>query len=142
MTLLICGCGYACGQLLFFMAHTEADHRRRCISGFFISGASVACLIYVVNTSSDMERGRNLTILATIQSVGAAFGYLIGGFLGEFSLGAASCPRSFVWLPAACSSSCSAGTTGGQRSLPSPSPAAPWCGMPIPLPPLCKAASL
>ena len=23
MTLLICGCGYACGQLLFFMAHTE-----------------------------------------------------------------------------------------------------------------------
>ena len=96
MTLLICGCGYACGQLLFFMAHTEGlIIAARCISGFFISGASVACLIYVVNTSSDMERGRNLTILATIQSVGAAFGYLIGGFLGEFSLGAAFLPQVF-----------------------------------------------
>ena len=95
MTLLICGCGYACGQLLFFMAHTEGlIIAARCISGFFISGASVACLIYVVNTSSDMERGRNLTILATIQSVASAFGYLIGGFLGEFSLGAAFVPPS------------------------------------------------
>ena len=95
-TLLLCSCGYALGQLVFFLSHTEGMIiLARCISGFFIGGASVAFLVYVVNTSSDMERGRNLTILATIQSVASAFGYLIGGFLGEFSLGAAFLPQVF-----------------------------------------------
>lgn len=90
MSLLICCTGYSVGQLLFYMSHTEVMIVvARCVSGVFTGGIMVSFLTYIVNMSDDMARGRNLTIQATIGSVASAFGYLIGGLLGEISLGAA-----------------------------------------------------
>ena len=86
-SLLICCTGYAIGQALFGMARTEAMVVfARCFAGIFTGGAFTSFLTYIVNTSSEKDRGRNLTIQATIQSVGGAFGYFVGGFLGEISL--------------------------------------------------------
>ena len=86
--MLVCGIGYAVGQALFGMARTEAMVIfARAFAGFFTGGAFVSFLTYVVNTSSDNDRGKNLTISATIQSVAGAFGYFVGGFLGEIGLG-------------------------------------------------------
>ena len=48
----------------------------------FTGGCYVSFLTYVVNTSSIEKRGHNLTILATVATVCAAFGYFIGGMLG------------------------------------------------------------
>lgn len=86
-SMLICCLGYAVGQALFGMARTESMVIfARIFAGMFTGGAFTSFLTYIVNTSSDMERGRNLTIFATIQTVAGAFGYFVGGFLGEVSL--------------------------------------------------------
>ena len=75
--------GYGCGQILFAMAKNMRDVLlARLLAGCFTGGAFIASLAYVVNTSPEDLRGRYLTILATIQSVGSAFGYFIGGMLG------------------------------------------------------------
>lgn len=86
-SMLICALGYSVGQALFGMARSNGMLIfARVFAGAFTGGAFTSFLTYIVNTSSDMERGRNLTIFATIQAVGSAFGYFIGGFLGEVSL--------------------------------------------------------
>ncbi len=86
-SMLICCLGYSVGQALFGMARTEGMVIfARVFAGMFTGGAFTSFLTYIVNTSPDMERGRNLTIFATIQTVGGAFGYFVGGFLGEVSL--------------------------------------------------------
>lgn len=86
-SLLICCVGYAVGQAMFGMARTETMVVvARCFAGVFTGGVFTSFLTYIVNTSSELERGKNLTILATIQSVAGAFGYFVGGFLGEISL--------------------------------------------------------
>ena len=86
-SILICCLGYSIGQALFGMARTEGMVIfARVFVGMFTGGAFTSFLTYIVNTSSDMERGRNLTIFATIQTVAGAFGYFVGGFLGEVSL--------------------------------------------------------
>ncbi len=88
-SMLICCLGYAVGQALFGMARTEGMLIfARVFAGMFTGGAFTSFLTYIVNTSSDAERGKNLTIFATIQAVASAFGYFIGGFLGEVSLNA------------------------------------------------------
>ena len=88
-SMLICALGYSIGQALFGMARSNGMLIfARVFAGAFTGGAFTSFLTYIVNTSSDMERGKNLTIFATIQAVGSAFGYFIGGFLGEVSLNA------------------------------------------------------
>ena len=85
-TSLLIGCaGYAVGQILFGLSQTEAHFiAARMFTGIFTGGAFVSVLTYIVNTSqTELERGRGLAISATIQSLGGAFGYFIGGFLGE-----------------------------------------------------------
>lgn len=57
--MLVCGIGYAVGQALFGMARTEAMVIfARAFAGFFTGGAFVSFLTYVVNTSSDNDRGK------------------------------------------------------------------------------------
>ena len=107
-SMLICCIGYAVGQAMFGMARTEVMVVvARAFAGLFTAGAFTSFLTYVVNTSSDKDRGRNLTIQATIGSVAGAFGYFIGGFLGEISLNVtfaaqavslATCGVFFFWL--------------------------------------------
>jgi DHA1 family multidrug resistance protein-like MFS transporter len=83
---LLIGClGYALGQAFFGLARTELQFiLARAFTGAFTGATFVSVLTYVVNTAKDeRERGRDLTILATIQSVGGAFGFLTGGLLGE-----------------------------------------------------------
>lgn len=86
-TMLICSFGYAIGQILFWQATSQNSVIfARLFSGTFAGGAYVSFLTYVVNMSTPEKRGQNLTILATIASVSASFGYFIGGMLGEISI--------------------------------------------------------
>lgn len=87
VSLLICCCGYGAGQIMFGMAKTELMIiLARIFAGIFTGGIFVSFLTYVVNVSSEEERPTNLMITATIQSVASAFGYLVGGLLGEISI--------------------------------------------------------
>lgn len=83
--LLITSLGYAGGQVLFGLARTEpAFIVARALTGVFCGGGFVCIMTYIVNTQSDpVVRGQQLTTTATIQMVFSAFGYLLGGLLGE-----------------------------------------------------------
>ncbi len=88
--ILICSLGYAAGQALFGMASSESMMvGARLFAGVFTGGVFTAFLTYLVNTSPPHLRGNYLTIAATIQTVGSAFGYFVGGMLGELSVNAA-----------------------------------------------------
>lgn len=93
--ILISGIGYAVGQIFFGMARTEVQFLlARMFAGIFVGGCYVSFLTYTVNCSTDENRGRNLAINATIQSVSASFGYFVGGMIGEINIYYA------VWLQA------------------------------------------
>ncbi len=88
--ILICSLGYAAGQAMFFMANTEGTMvAARMFAGVFVGGVFTAFLTYLVNTSPDHQRSNYLTIAATIQTVGSAFGYFVGGMLGEINVSVA-----------------------------------------------------
>lgn len=85
--ILVCSLGYAVGQALFGMAQSESMMvAARMFAGVFTGGVFTAFLTYLVNTSPLHARSNYLTIAATIQTVGSAFGYFIGGMLGEISV--------------------------------------------------------
>lgn len=86
--LLLVGClGYAGGQFLFSVATTEPMILlARCFSGIFTGSIAVSALVYVTEHAKGEGAGRDLAKLAIIQSLGGAFGYLIGGVLGSVSI--------------------------------------------------------
>lgn len=83
--LLITCIGYGIGQVLFGLATTEMGFIvARALTGIVCGGCFVCMMTYVVNTAPDsVSRGRELAATATIQMVCSAFGYFIGGMLGE-----------------------------------------------------------
>ena len=83
--LLITCIGYGLGQVLFGLATTEMEFIvARTLTGIFCGGCFVCMMTYVVNTAPDsVSRAQQLTTTATIQMVGSAFGYFLGGMLGE-----------------------------------------------------------
>lgn len=85
---LMIGClGYGIAQIWFCYATTEFSIIcARLLAGAFVGAIFVSFLTYVVNTADPMDQAKYLTYSATISSVAGAFGYLIGGFLGEFSI--------------------------------------------------------
>ncbi len=86
-SLLICCCGYGVAQIWFAYATTELMIiLARMFAGLFTGGIFVSFLTYIVNASKPEDQAKYLTYSATIQSVAAAFGYMIGGFIGEFSV--------------------------------------------------------
>ena len=86
-TLLICCLGYGAAQLLFALARTQAVILAvRVLAGIFVGGIFVSFLTYVINTAKPEDQAKYLTYSATIQAVFGAFGYLVGGVLGEFSI--------------------------------------------------------
>lgn len=86
-SLLICCFGYGIAQLWFAFATTEPMIiLARMFAGLFTGGVFVSFLTYVVNVSRPEDQGKFLTYTATIKSVASAFGYMIGGFLGEISV--------------------------------------------------------
>ena len=96
-TLLIGSMGYAVAQLGFAYGTTQtAILLARVLAGVFVGGVHVSFLTYVINMAEPEDQGKFLTYSATIQSVFGAFGYLVGGFLGEYSI------RMTFLLQAAC----------------------------------------
>lgn len=89
-SLMICCLGYGVAQLGFAYATTQVGILFvRLLAGVFIGGIFVSLLTYVVNTAKPEDQGKYLTYSATIHSVFGAFGYLIGGVIGEYSIRAA-----------------------------------------------------
>ena len=87
VSLLIGCCGYGVAQIWFAYATTEFSIIcARLLAGAFVGAIFVSFLTYVVNISDAKDQARYLTYSATISSVAGAFGYLIGGFLGEISI--------------------------------------------------------
>lgn len=87
MSMAVCCCGYGAAQVWF--AYSTTEHQiilARMFAGLFTGGVFVSFLTYVVNKSTPEDQGKHLTITATVQSVASAFGYMIGGFLGEISV--------------------------------------------------------
>ena len=86
-TLLICCVGYGVAQLGFACASTQGMILLvRILAGVFVGGINVSFLTYVVGIAKPEDQAKYLTYSATIQAVCGAFGYLIGGVLGEFSI--------------------------------------------------------
>lgn len=84
--MLVGNVGYAVGQLLFSLAKTEGMILlARCVSGIFVGAVNVSMLVYVTDHAED-RGGESLAKLAILQSMGGAFGYLIGGVLGAISI--------------------------------------------------------
>ena len=85
--MLISCCGYGAGQCLFMLAENEGMILiARAFSGIFASGYSVIPMIYIVDYSPEGKQGRNLTLMTTLTVVSGAFGYLVGGILGDISV--------------------------------------------------------
>jgi len=100
--MLICGLGYALGQVFFGLAQTETQFLlARMFAGIFCGGSYVVFMTYTVNLSTDANRGRNLTINATLSAVSSAFGYFVGGMIGELNV------YYSVWLQVATLAFCS-----------------------------------
>ena len=86
-TLLICCTGYGVAQLGFACTRTQAAILAvRILAGIFVGGIFVSFLTYIINASKPEDQARFLTWSATIQAVFGAFGYLVGGVLGEYSI--------------------------------------------------------
>ncbi|HBJ17411.1 MAG TPA: MFS transporter [Clostridiales bacterium] len=86
-SLLICCVGYALTQLGFAYSTTQMGILFvRLLAGVFIGGAFVSMLTYVVNAARPEDMAKYLTYSATLNSVFGAFGYLVGGVVGEFSI--------------------------------------------------------
>lgn len=89
-SLLICCLGYALAQLGFAYSTTQISILFvRFLAGAFLGGVFVSLLTYVVNVAKPEDTAKYLTYSATILSVFGAFGYLVGGVVGEFSIRAA-----------------------------------------------------
>ena len=86
-TLLICCTGYGVAQLGFALAQTQTVILlARVLAGIFVGGIFVSFLTYVINVAKPEDQAKYLTYSATIQAVFGAFGYLVGGLLGEVSI--------------------------------------------------------
>ena len=95
-TLLVGSLGYAAAQLLFAYSQTQMGILlARALAGIFVGGVFVSFLTYVINMAKHEDQAKFLTYTATIQSVFGAFGYLVGGLVGEYSI------RGMFWLQAA-----------------------------------------
>ena len=91
-TLLLCCSGYGAAQLMFAYAQTQAGIlAARALAGIFVGGIFVSFLTYVINAARPEDQAKYLTWSATIQAVFGAFGYLVGGLLGEISIRGTFC---------------------------------------------------
>ena len=96
-TLLISCTGYGLAQLGFAYATTQTMILlARVLAGVFVGGIFVSFLTYVINMARPEDQGKYLTYSATIQAVFGAFGYLVGGLLGEWSIRATFLLQAFT----------------------------------------------
>ena len=103
VSLLIGCCGYGVAQIWFAYATTEFSIIcARLLAGAFVGAIFVSFLTYVVNIADPNDQAKFLTYSATISSVAGAFGYLIGGFLGEISIKGTFMIQAFTLIAAGC----------------------------------------
>ncbi len=81
--------GYAFSQLLFMVSGSvEMVLISRLVSGLFAGGFSVCCMIYLAEITDKSNRAKYTMYYVAFSSVSAASGYLLGGFIGDFSISA------------------------------------------------------
>ena len=86
-SLLFCCFAYGLAQIGFAYSTTQAAILlARVLAGAFAGGIMVSLLTYVVNIAKPEDQGKFLTYSATLHSVFGAFGYLVGGLIGEYSI--------------------------------------------------------
>lgn len=97
---LLIGCvGYGIAQIWFAYATSELSIiGARLFAGAFVGAIFVSFLTYVVNVAKLEDQPKYLTYSATITSVASAFGYLIGGVIGEFSIKGTFLFQAFVLI--------------------------------------------
>ncbi len=85
--LCVCYVGYALAQLAFGLATTEfMIIIARLMGGMFIGGISVIHILYIIDKSDSQTVGQNLANSVTVNVVVSAFGYMVGGLLGDIDI--------------------------------------------------------
>lgn len=81
--------GYTVGQWVFSIAtNSYMVVLGRAIAGLFIAGFSVNAMAYIATSTDDNQtRSKYMATYAAMMSVGAAVGFLIGGLIGDYSMG-------------------------------------------------------
>ena len=78
---------YGLSQMWFGLSKTIfMTALSRFFCGFFSGGTAVATMAYVVNVTKQEERGRYMSYYAAVSSIFSAFGYFVGGVLGNKSI--------------------------------------------------------
>lgn len=91
-TLVITMFFYGVSQLAFLVSTTVPTILlARFAAGSFCSGCGVAAMAYVADVSDRRTTGHRMTLYAAVTGFATAFGYLVGGVVGEHEPG-----RSFV----------------------------------------------
>lgn len=91
-TLALTAVLYGLAQLAFLVSTTVPSIVvARFAAGATCAGFGVAAMAYVADISDARTCGRNMTLLAAVQSAATAMGYLVGGVVGQNDPG-----RSFI----------------------------------------------
>lgn len=78
---------YGFAQFVFGITHTAfMTIAARLVAGFFSAGVFVCSMAYLVDMTDQESRGRHMSYYVAFNSVGAAFGYFIGGLVGNASI--------------------------------------------------------
>jgi MFS transporter, DHA1 family, multidrug resistance protein len=82
------GCyGYAIGQTMFlFATQLWLIVLARFVAGMFVGGVMMTQLVLILDHSMNSDRAMNLSIHATLFTIGGALGYLVGGYLADIDL--------------------------------------------------------
>lgn len=79
--------GYAAGQFFFLRAvDTASIVLARLFAGVFIAAVGDAQIIYILAVEKKEKTGTSLALSASLMAIFTAFGYLIGGLLGNISI--------------------------------------------------------
>lgn len=78
---------YGIAQMCFGLSTTTfLTTLSRVCCGLFSAGTVVSSMAYVVNASNQENRGRYMSYYAAVNSIFSAFGYFVGGVLGNKSI--------------------------------------------------------
>lgn len=78
---------YGVVQMIFMLTNSiVVTTVARFLSGFFSSATFVCTMAYLINLTTEENRGRFMSYYVAVNSVGAAFGYTIGGVVGNKSI--------------------------------------------------------
>lgn len=85
--LFIFGCfGYSAGQILYCVSRSVLTLSiARTISGLSYAGFFTCAMAYIVDASEEADRERYMLYFVVSTTVFQAVGYLIGGFVGDYS---------------------------------------------------------